>query len=363
MIPCASRRLDDAPLFPVAMSTNTVSAQSGFVAPVALGWSRFAARPPVSRRHARGEARRGPGAPARRQQPRAQTWSDPAVTQEYIDFLEGKGGQPESEDQQSTIVGAEGRLGNLFASAGEGDDLLIKRGDAIPEDAPGPIYVCTGVNDVEKLIMDCPESRRDDLIFMQNGYLETVLRRHGCDDNTRSSIYFAVPRLGKKPFGGVTASNPDGLTCVTGKWAMAFQERLDKVNVPCKIMFERDYRRANLEKLIWICAFNLIGSVHGNIPMGQVADKHTAEVEELVLELGKMLRFTLTVGMGTDVEKRLVDYARSVKEFPTAMKEFQWRNGFFYRYSKLALNRGLDDQTPMHTGYLEDGKEMGLIDW
>lgn len=285
------------------------------------------------------------------------------MTQEYIDFLEGKGGQPESEDCLSTIVGAGGRLGNLFVSAGEGDDLMITRGNAIPEDAPGPIYVCTGASEIEQVIIDCPESRREDLIFMQNGYLETVLRRHGCDDNTRANIYFAVPKVGKKPFGGRTPSNPDGLTCVTGKWAQAFQQRLEKVNMPCKVVFERDYRRSSLEKLIWISAFNLVGTVHGHVSMGEVADKHTEEIQDLVFEMGKMVRFTLTVGMGSDVDKRLLQYSRTVKDFPTAVKEFPWRNGFFYRYSQLALSRGLDDQTPMHTGYLEDGKKMGLLDW
>jgi hypothetical protein len=333
----------------------------GFAAPSNLmNVSAFVAKGAVSSKPARrGKCR----VVAFRQQPRAQTWSDPAVTREYIDFLEGKGGQPQSEDGPSTIVGAGGRLGALFASAGEGEDLLVTRGKSIPEDSPGPIYVCTPASEIEKVILETPESRREDLIFMQNGYLETVLRRHGCDDNTRANIYFAVPGAGKKPFGGVTPSNPNGLTNVTGKWAEAFQERLDKVNVKCNVLFERDYRRSNFEKLIWICAFNLIGSVHGQITMGQVADKHTDEVQDLVLELGKMMRFTLTVGMGSDIEKRLVEYARSVKDFPTAIKEFEWRNGFFYRYSKLATSRGLDDQTPMHTGYLEDGKKMGLIDW
>jgi hypothetical protein len=35
----------------------------------------------------------------------------------------------------------------------------------------------------------------------------------------------------------------------------------------------------------------------------------------------------------------------------------------FYRYSLLARKVGIKDYTPMHTGYLEDGKRMGVIDW
>jgi hypothetical protein len=107
-----------------------------------------------------------------KQQPRAQTWSDPAVTREYIDFLEGKGGQPESEDGPSTIVGAGGRVGNLLAYAGEGEDVFIQRGQVIPPDAPGPVYVCTRTADMEQVIVDCPPEKLDDLVFLQNGFLE-----------------------------------------------------------------------------------------------------------------------------------------------------------------------------------------------
>lgn len=80
--------------------------------------------------------------------------------------------------------------------------------------------------------------------------------------------------------------------------------------------------------------------------MGEVAKKHTTEIHDLIIEMAQMMRFTLTVGMGTNLEQRLTDYALTVKDFPTAMKEFEWRNGFFYRYSKLALSRDIRDPTP-----------------
>jgi hypothetical protein len=97
--------------------------------------------------------------------------------------------------------------------------------------------------------------------------------------------------------------------------------------------------------------------------MGQVVDKHRSEVEELMAEMSKMLRFSLAVGMGSGMEERLCAYARSVKDFPTGLKEFKWRNGYFYDYSMLMREKGFPDPTPMHTGYLEDGREMGLISW
>jgi hypothetical protein len=295
--------------------------------------------------------------------PRMQTWSDPAVTREYMDFLSGKAGRAPTKDGPCVIIGASGRIGGMLSEAGNAEDVIVARGEKIPPDAPGPVYVCTRADALEDIIVNCPDEKREDLVFMQNGMLEPLLRRHNVHENTRVNLYLAVSSVGAKPIDGVTASNPEGLTSVTGKWADAFAERLGKLDLSCKILFERDFRRGQLEKLIWISAFNLVGAVHGGVSMGQVAEKHRGEIDELVAELGTMIRFTLAVGMMSDVEKRLCDYARTVASFPTALKEFQWRNGWFYNYSCLAKKNGIRDYTPMHTGYLEDGKKMGVIDW
>ena len=46
---------------------------------------------------------------------------------------------------------------------------------------------------------------------------------------------------------------------------------------------------------------------------------------------------------------RLAAYARSVAHFPTAVKEFEWRNGAFYEMSKAAEAAGRPDPCPKHT--------------
>lgn len=279
---------------------------------------------------------------------RMQTWSDPAVTKEYFDFLSGVNQRELKSDCTSTIVG-DGRIGNFLFSKGNGDDLVIRRGDSIPPDAPGPVYLCTRNDDLEEILLNCPEEKKEDLVFIQNGMLEQLLRRHGMTDNTKANLYFAIPKLGAKPIDGVTETNPEGLTAVCGKWEGSFLERIEKANLTCKVLKERDFRRSQLEKLIWICVFNLIGAVHGNVPMGEVAKMHEKEVTEMSIELAQMVRFTLTVGMLPNIEERLLAYGRVVKDFPTALKEFKWRNGFFYDYSLLAKKNKFDDPTPMHT--------------
>ena len=124
-----------------------------------------------------------------------------------------------------------------------------------------------------------------------------------------------------------------------------------------------------LEKLIWISSFMLVGAVHGGITVGEVEEKHKDEVVDIILELASFCRFTLAVSLKVDLEERLCEYARRVEFFPTALKEFEWRNGYFYRYSLMAGKRknaaGLEyempDSTPIHTEYLMLAKEKGLI--
>lgn len=278
---------------------------------------------------------------------RMQAWSDPAVTQEYFDFLEGRNQRDLLSDCQSTIVGP-GRIGSFLAENGM-NDLVLKRGEPIPPDAPGPVYVCTRNEDLMNVILSCPPEKKEDLVFLQNGFLERFLRQAQCDKNTKANLYFAITKMGGKPIDGITETDPEGLTTVCGKWEGAFSERLERAGLTCKVLKERDFRRSQMEKLIWISVFNLIGAVHGNITMGEVARFHVREATEMSEELSSMIRFTLTVGMLPKIGERLLAYARRVKDFPTALKEFKWRNGFFYDYSRLAIKNNLADPTPMHT--------------
>eukprot|EP00188_Purpureofilum_apyrenoidigerum_P002494 Plantae.Rhodophyta-Purpureofilum_apyrenoidigerum.ctg25538.p1 GENE.Plantae.Rhodophyta-Purpureofilum_apyrenoidigerum.ctg25538~~Plantae.Rhodophyta-Purpureofilum_apyrenoidigerum.ctg25538.p1 ORF type:complete len:330 (+),score=74.01 Plantae.Rhodophyta-Purpureofilum_apyrenoidigerum.ctg25538:183-1172(+) len=291
-----------------------------------------------------------------------QTWSDSRLREEYFDFLEKKNRKSVQGDQKSIIVGT-GRIGSLLLKHGNGDDIVVRRGEQIP-DEPGPVYLCTRNDTLDDIIKNCPKNKLEDLVFLQNGYLDPLLRKYTLvDDVTLANIYFAVSKKGEDPIDGKTEKSPEGLTCVTGKWAEAFAERLAKANLSCRVINKRDFRRSQLEKLIWISAFMLIGAVHGNITVGEVESKHRNEVGEMVGEMALMLRTTLATVLFPELESRLCAYSRVVKDFPTGLKEFEWRNGFFYNFTKLAKDRGFPDPTPMHTNYLEDGKARGLIDW
>jgi len=289
--------------------------------------------------------------------------SDSRPSQEYLQFLTtGAQEYPPLPDQPSIIIG-QGRIGSLLASLGGGKDVIVKRGESIPADHPGPIYICTRNDVLEDVIKSCPENKREDLVFLQNGMIEPLLRKFGLEKASKANIYFAVPKIGAEPKDGKTDTDPDGLTAATGKWAFAFQERITKADLSCKVLFERDFRRSMFEKLIWISAFMLVGSVHGNIPVGDVEKFHKKEVEEMIEELTMFVRFTTGCALLNGTVNRCCAYARAVADFPTALKEFEWRNGWFYEYSLRAREKGIPSQTPMHDDYLEDGKARGLISW
>lgn len=163
----------------------------------------------------------------------------------------------------------------LMEMGGGAADVLIQRGDVIPSFPPGPIYVCTRNDALEGIIDACPEQRKGDLVFLQNGMLQPFLDARGLGDNTQVSslphsrlrvcvsysrppnpyckfslstylccgplvrgqalMYFAVAKTGEKPLDGKTDVNPEGLTAACGKWAGALRTRLAVADCTCKV--------------------------------------------------------------------------------------------------------------------------------
>ena len=122
---------------------------------------------------------------------------------------------------------------------------------------------------------------------------------------TQMLAYFAVSKLGEEPVDGKTEMNPEGLTSIHGKHADAVAERLHASGMSCKVTialaqalskvpdrvvtvatwrssFEHasqvlgkaDFKVQMYEKLIWICAFMIVGATHGGCT-GTIAHTHT----------------------------------------------------------------------------------------
>lgn len=255
----------------------------------------------------------------------------------------------------AVIVGG-GRVGRALQDMGNGHDLLVRRGEPVPLDFNGPIFVCTRNDDLEAVLQATPRPRWNDLVFFQNGMLEPWLQSKGLDDADQVLAYFAVSKLGEPPVDGKTDTNPEGLTAAYGKWATAVAERLIAGGLSCKVLSKEEFQKQMLEKLIWISAFMLVGARHPGATVGDVEKEYHSEVSSLISELASAAAAEKNLEFEGAMDERLCAYSRAVAHFPTAVKEFKWRNGWFYSLSEKAIAEGKPDPCPLHTAWLRELK-------
>ncbi|KAH7516645.1 uncharacterized protein LOC107429621 isoform X1 [Ziziphus jujuba] len=255
----------------------------------------------------------------------------------------------------AVIVGG-GRVGRALQDMGNGNDLLVKRGEPVPLDFKGPVLVCTRNDDLEAVLDATPRSRWDDLVFFQNGMLEPWFESKNLGDADQVLAYFAISKLGEPPIDGKTDTNPEGLTAAYGKWASAVAERLHAGGLSCKVLNKEEFQKQMLEKLIWISAFMLVGARHPGATVGAVEKEYRSEVSSLITELASAAGAEKRLVFEEAMEERLCAYSRSVAHFPTAVKEFKWRNGWFYSLSQKAIAEGKPDPCPLHTEWLKELK-------
>lgn len=239
---------------------------------------------------------------------------------------------------------------------GSGGDVLVRRGEPVPADFEGPILVCTRNDDLEAVLDATPSSRWTDMVFFQNGMLEPWLESKGLSDADQVLAYFAVSKLGEPPTDGKTDTNPEGLTAAYGKWASAVAGRLQAGGLSCKVLDKEAFQKQMLEKLIWISAFMLVGAHHPGATVGAVEKEFRSEVESLIKELASAAAAEKGIVFDEGMEDRLCAYSRAVAHFPTAAKEFKWRNGWFYSLSEKAIAEGKPDPCPLHTAWLKEIK-------
>eukprot|EP00438_Fugacium_kawagutii_P011261 Skav224325 [mRNA] locus=scaffold1353:42774:70462:- [translate_table: standard] len=193
----------------------------------------------------------------------------------------------EPETYPPAVIIGGGRLGEAFQKMGLGSDVIMRRGEPFPSEAPkGPIYVCTRNDALESVIASVPEDRHEDLIFVQNGVLMPFLEeklKPGLP-LTILLVYFAVAKKGEAPLDGKTDTDPDGLSAVNagGKWAREVQWRLTSSRLT-------SCRPPRFEALLGVHLQQLRGTV------GEVESKHRSEVDELVVQLATAVSSTQDV--------------------------------------------------------------------
>jgi len=158
------------------------------------------------------------------------------------------------------------------------------------------------------------------------------LKSKNLEENSQVLVYLAVAKLGDQPTDGITPLNPEGLTTATGKWANAFRGRLAKARLECNDKDGDDFLKDMLEKHIWNSAFMLIGA-NNQCTVGDVVSNYESEFDELATELAQAGESALNIHLDSGFLPRLKAYAQAVAHFPCAVKEFEWRNGWFLNLS------------------------------
>lgn len=268
-------------------------------------------------------------------------------------------------DCATTVVGG-GRIGLTLQQFGKDagfDDTLVKRGEKVPSDGSGPIYVCTRNDALKGVIAECPPERREDLVFYgQNGFIEDFLRAEGVfDSSTKVLVYMAVAKLGEKPTDGITSVNPEGLTAATGKWAEQVAARLRSGGMTCSVMDDATFQASMYEKLMWITSFMLLGVHHGGITVGEVEEKHRDDLAKMVIEMAACVTEEKGVAFKAGMAERLCAYAKTVGHFPTALKEFEWRNQYWLDTTRAREAAGKQDLTPFHTELLLKARDNAHV--
>lgn len=97
----------------------------------------------------------------------------------------------------------------------------------------------------------------------------------------------------------------------------------------------------------------LIGTAKGCSSVGQAAKEHGDLVEAVVNELGVAVSDKEGIAFPEGTMRRLAAYTDVVADFPCGVKEFEWRNQYFY-------NLG-DDACPIHNGLLRECAAQGKL--
>merc|ERR1712071_359223 len=114
-----------------------------------------------------------------------------------------------------------------------------------------------------------------------------------------------------------------------------------------------DYRPAMFEKLIWMGTYMLVGAAKDCSSVGAAGAEHKELVEQVVNELVAAVTAKEGITFQPGATERLAAYTDVGTDFPAAVKEFEWRNQYFY-------NLG-DEACPTHNGLLRECAEKGVL--
>lgn len=254
------------------------------------------------------------------------------------------------------VIGA-GRVGQALRNAAveseEPCHLLDRESgwSVLGEPHGTPILVATRNGDLDEVLRRVPVHRHGDLVFVQNGMLQPWLERHHLTEITRGLLFFAVPARGDPPQPGPRPSP------FTGPHSLAVVRWLTRIGVPAAPVDWPRFLAAQLEKLVWNCAFGVLCQAL-DADVGTICREHRPALEAVVDDLRRVGRGGLNIDLpqGWLVE-RLIAYSETIPTYKGAVKEWEWRDGWFVEQA-----RRLNIDTPAHHEWLRKagcGDELG----
>jgi len=237
------------------------------------------------------------------------------------------------------IVGA-GRIGSALALLWPGSNVVRRNEGTLVSAPSGPILVTVRNDDLDAVLETVPASRRSDLVFVQNGMIRPWLQQRGLEQNTRGLLYFAVAKKGDLPTPG--APSP-----FCGPHAVAVVHALNLVGLPAQAVGPGEFLQAEMEKLIWNCAFGLLCEAT-HLTVGELVGQRREEVSSLIEEFGRTAEAVLGVRLEAGLVDRCCAYSLEIASYRGAIKEWPWRNGWFVEQSRA---RGLGE--PEHRRWLK----------
>lgn len=97
----------------------------------------------------------------------------------------------------------------------------------------------------------------------------------------------------------------------------------------------------------------LVGTAKDCASVGQAGSDHTQLVEDVISELVAAVSAKEGIAFPSGTIERLAAYTDVVADFPCGVKEFEWRNRYFYDLG--------DGACPIHNGLLRECAEQGKL--
>lgn len=225
------------------------------------------------------------------------------------------------------IIGR-GRIGTVFEKAFNVKAFARNDKQTLVD---GPIVIATRNDSLESIISNIPKDRYEDLVFVQNGMYTDLLKKLGVEDPTLILIYFAVQSVGETPVDG-------GGSIITGKHSELISRKLkDKFDLDVKQVSNAELEQKMYSKLLWNTVFGLMCEVF-DLSVGEIVQTQKDKACALTDELIEVIEENTSSKMPQSTFEDMCDYSKAISTYQGAVKEWKWRNGWFYEKKKSTVH-------------------------